>query len=146
MLFICFFYDKQFCTCVLASVAELLRYCHPEGRKAAKKTEPGSFQWCSVLMQETVGTNWNRGSCSQTPGTGSTCALCRWQSTGPCCPEGLWGLLGDLHPLPGCGPGHPALRVPAWAGVGPGGPWDPHPPQPICGSVHSAYYVQAYLK
>lgn len=52
MLFICFFYDKQFCTCVLASVAELLRYCHPEGRKAAKKTEPGSFQWCSVPKQE----------------------------------------------------------------------------------------------
>ena len=34
----------------------------------------------------------------------------------------LWGLLlGDLPKPPGCGAGHPALGVPAGAGIGPEG-------------------------
>ena len=48
----------------------------------------------------------------------------------------LWGLLlGDLPELPGRGPGHPALGVPAGAGVGPDGHRGHCQPQPCCGSV-----------
>ena len=51
----------------------------------------------------------------------------------------LWGLLlGDLPEPPGCGPGHPALGVPAGAGAGAEGPRGPCQPQPRCVSVHKA--------
>jgi len=48
----------------------------------------------------------------------------------------LWDLLfGDLSKPPGHGPGHPALGVPARAGIGADGPRGPFPPQPFCDSM-----------
>jgi len=45
----------------------------------------------------------------------------------------LWGLLlGDLPELPGCGPGHPALGVPAGEGAGADGSRRPCQPQQFC--------------
>jgi len=93
--------------------------------------ETGSFQWCPVPGEEAMGTKWNTGNSSQTPG--NTSLLCRWESTGTCYPERLWGLLlGDLQTPPGHGPGHPALGVHAWTGVGPDGP---EVPASLCQSV-----------
>lgn len=37
-------------------------------REGEKRTQPGSFQWCPVLEQKTVGTNWNSRGFIQTPG------------------------------------------------------------------------------
>jgi len=49
------------------------------------------------------------------------------------CPERLWGLLlGDLQKSPERGPGHPAVGVPAGAGVGPDGHRGHCQPQPCC--------------
>jgi len=44
-------------------------------------------------------------------------------------------LLGDLPEPPGCGPGHPALGVPAGSGVGAEGPRGPCQPQLSCASI-----------
>lgn len=44
-------------------------------------------------------------------------------------------LFGDLHKLPGCGAGHPALGGFAGARVGPGGPRCSFQPLPWCNSV-----------
>ena len=46
-------------------------------------------------------------------------------------------LFGDLQKTPGYGPGHPALSVPAGAGVGPGGPRGLCQPHPSWDSVTS---------
>lgn len=45
-------------------------------------------------------------------------------------------ILRDLEKPPGCGPGHPALGIPAWTGVGPGGLRSPSQPQPWWDSVN----------
>ena len=48
----------------------------------------------------------------------------------------LWGLLlGALQQPPGRGAGHPALGVPAWAQVAPGGSGGPCQPQHLWDSV-----------
>lgn len=75
---------------------------------------------CQDSCQEAMGTNWKTGDFLWTPGSTST--MYRWWSTGIGCLESLWILfLGDLQKLPECGPGHPALAVPAWEGFGPVG-------------------------
>ena len=57
-------------------------------REGAKRTEPGSPQWCLVTGPEAMGTDWNTG--------GSVWAsrkiflLCRWVSNGTGCPGRVW--------------------------------------------------------
>ena len=57
-------------------------------REGAKKTEPGSFQWCPVPGPVAMGTNWNTGGSLWT--SGNTFSLWGWSSTGTSCPERLW--------------------------------------------------------
>lgn len=62
--------------------------CVYNWREGARKTEPGSFQWCPMTGQEAVGTHWNT-RCSVWP-SGNTFLLVGWLSTGTGYPERLW--------------------------------------------------------
>lgn len=80
----------------------------------AKGMELGSYWWCLVWGQEAVGANWNTGSLykHQEAVVSVLCGL--WQK--------LWNLfLEDFQKLSVCVPGHPALGVCSWAGIGPNG-------------------------
>ena len=59
-------------------------------REGAKRTEPGSFQWCPVTGQEAMGTNWKTEGSIWT--SGNTFLLWGWQSTDTSCAERLWSL------------------------------------------------------
>lgn len=62
--------------------------------EGAWSVEPGSFQWCQ-------------------------CQEGRWWELEHRVPSEAVGLFpGDVQKLPGCGPGPPALGIPAGAGVG----------------------------
>jgi len=52
--------------------------------------EPGSFQWCPVIRQEAMGTNWNTGGFRWT--SGNTFSLWGWPITDTGYPERLWNL------------------------------------------------------
>ena len=98
---------------VYNTVCDLSQHTWREGKK---RMEPGSFQWCLVLGQEAVDTNWNTRVSVWT--SWNILLLWGWWSTGTCCPERLWSLLlGNLQELPEFGPGHPTLGIPIWAGV-----------------------------
>lgn len=63
--------------------------CINPWREGAEMTEPGSFQWCTLIEQEAMGTNWKAVS----PwASGNNCLLCRWLRTGIGCSESLWSL------------------------------------------------------
>lgn len=82
----------------------------------------GTMQWAQIGTQKALSKH--------------QAALCRWCSPGTGCPERLWGLLlGDLPKVPGDGPGQPAMRGPAGAGVRADGLRVPIQPQPLCGSL-----------
>lgn len=49
--------------------------------------------------------------------------------------------LGGNQKLLGHGPGQSALSVPAWAGLGPGGPRNLFPPQPVCDSLRTDFLL-----
>lgn len=64
--------------------------------KSAKRMETGFYHWCPVIGEETVSTNWNRGSSHWS--SDNTFLLWWWPSTGRECPEVLWiSLLGDIQ-------------------------------------------------
>lgn len=73
--------------------------CLNNWREGAKRTDPGSFQWCSVPGQEATGTNWKTEGSLQP--SGSTSVLWEWQSTSTGCPEAGGLCLGDLQKPPG---------------------------------------------
>ena len=58
--------------------------------EGAKRTEPGSSQWCPVPGPEAVGTKWNTGGSHWT--SGNIFLLWGWLNTGTGCPRRLWSL------------------------------------------------------
>lgn len=86
-------------------------------RQSVKKVERVPFQCCLVTGQEPIEANWNTGS-SIWPleNTLFTLRLTKpWHRLHRGCGVSLFE---DLQRPPGCGPGHPALDFPVWAGVG----------------------------
>ena len=56
-------------------------------RDSAKRTEPGSFQWCPLTGQAAKGTNWNTGGSLWTR---KHFVSWQWWSTAIGCPRTLW--------------------------------------------------------
>ena len=80
-----------------------------------------------------MGTNWNTGGSFQ---TAEALLCCAGGGAVAQAAHRLWVLLlGDL-------PGHPALGVPAGAGLGPHGPRRPPQPQPLCDSLNSLMLIK----
>lgn len=69
------------------------------------------FQWCSVPGQEALGTIWSKGGSLWAPGA----LLC---STRVQQPNAVRSPPWNSLEAPRCGAGHPALGVPAGAGLG----------------------------
>ena len=104
----------------------------------AKRTEPGSLQWCPMpghkLEHGRFPLNTRQHFCA-------VWVAEQWHS----CTEAVDLLLGDLQKLPGCVPGHSALGVPAGAGVKPDGSRACCHPQPLCDPVISCLLYPSFL-
>ena len=97
------------------------------------KLEPGSFQWCPEKEPRDLA----QTGAEEVPSEHQAALLCcagdraLAQAVQRLCSL----FLEDLQKLPGCGPGHPALGVPAGAGVGPDGRRGPCQHQPSFNSI-----------
>jgi len=95
-------------------------------KETAKKSEEGSFQWYSVLIQEVMDRNWNIGGSIWT--SGSTSLICKWQTNSRLHRDVESQMLGNCQKLPGNDPAQP-MALPEH-GFGPEDQktsWDPCP-------------------